>query len=110
MRHPPFRLHAITQMERHVALPAIERAILAAGGAISDYRQFSGLAAVLELEVPARRFAALHAAIAATEVELSPALDRIAIPDDAVEMSGTLRIEFPHGDADLTIPLPAVPG
>ena len=92
-------------------LRAVERAILAAGAAISDHRPYSDLAAVLALEVPARRFAALHAAIAAPGVERTPGPAAIALPaDPAIEPGGTLRIEFTRGDGELTIPIPAVPG
>ena len=72
MRASPLRLSAVTRMERHAATQLVRRAISDAGGWITDFRQFSNFAVVLDLEITSVRLAELYAAIEATGIALSP--------------------------------------
>jgi hypothetical protein len=111
MRASPFRLSAITRMERHSATQLVRRAISDAGGWITDFRQFSNFAVVLDLEIATARLAELYAAIEATGIALSPPRSELPMPtSEQGEMKGALRIEFIHDDPELRIKVPAVPG
>ena len=111
MRVGPFRLSAITRMERHAATQLVRRAISDAGGWITDFRQFSNFAVVLDLEITTARLAELYAAIEATGIALSPPRPELPMPTpEPEEMKGALRIEFIHDEPELLIKVPAVPG
>ena len=108
---PPFRLQAITRIERHAATRMVRRAILTAGGSISDFRQISNLAIVLELQIPPARLAALYGALMAEGISLSPTLSESPVHAAGDEdLAGTLRVEFIHDEPELRIAIPAVPG
>ena len=111
MRPTPFLLSAVTRMERHAATQLARRAISDSGGWITDFRQFSNFAVVLDLEISTGRLAALYAAIEATGIALSPPFSEFPMPPPGQEeIKGALRIEFVHNDPDLHIPVPDVPG
>ena len=111
MPSTPFRFTAVTRMERHAATQLIRRAIGDAGGWITDFRQFSNFAVVLDLEITAGRLAELHMAIEATGIALSPARSELPEPEPGQEdWPGALRIEFIHDEPLLSVPVPAVPG
>jgi hypothetical protein len=89
----------------------VERAIREAGGWVTDFRQFSNFAVVLEIQIPAGRLASLPALIEAEGISLSPPVGETPDPERGVEeVTGTLRIEFLHDEPDLRIEVPAVPG
>jgi hypothetical protein len=111
MRARPFRLSAITRMERHAATQLVRRAISDAGGWITDSRQFSNFAVALDLEITAARLVELHAAIGATWIALSPPCSELPIPTPGQEeIRIALRIDFIHEEPELLIKVPAVPG
>lgn len=112
MPPPPFRFVSITRSDRQAVTQAVEAAIRGAGAWVTDFRQFSNAAVVFEVEVPAGRLTALHAALEATGLTVRPAREDLPAAPDAPEAGwpGTVRVEFVHGDPALRIPVPAVPG
>ena len=107
----PFRLYAITTLERHAVTQLVRRAISDSGGWITDFRKFSNLAVVLDLEITAARLPEMYAAIEATGIALSPPRSELPVPEPGQEeLIGALRIEFIHDEPDLIITVPAVPG
>ncbi|MFO0890506.1 MAG: hypothetical protein U0790_15355 [Isosphaeraceae bacterium] len=111
MSATPFRLYAITRIERHTATQLVRRAISDAGGWITGFRQFSNSAVALDLEINPSRLPALYAAIEAAGIPLSPpCAEQPVPPPDIEDWQGALRLEFDHDEPDLIIPVPAVPG
>lgn len=109
----PIRLQGRTQGARHAAIADASNAIVAAGGYVLDYRQFSNHAVVFTLELPPVGFARLRHALAGAGMILDPpGADEAALAASLSEAPapGTLRLEFTHDEPDLRIPIPAVPG
>lgn len=107
------RLQGKTRAERHAVTSGASDAILAAGGYVLDYNQFSNLAVCFTLELPPAGFARLRAALAALDVNLPPPEpEELALAQlpARTEVPGSLRIDFEHNEPDLRIPIPAVPG
>ncbi|AOS44238.1 hypothetical protein Verru16b_01299 [Lacunisphaera limnophila] len=107
------RLEGRTREPRHAATSAASDAIVAAGGHVLDYNQFSNLAVCFTLELPPAGFARLRQSLATIGVHLPPPspeeLAAAAAPA-GTEVAGSLRINFEHDEPDLRIPIPAVPG
>jgi len=105
-------LQAHTAAPRHECTRRAADAIQAAGGFVTDVRQFSNAALMLRFEVPATALPAMGAGLAAAGVGLD-AVSESALADRALsggEVDGTLHLRFYHGEPDLRIPTPAVPG
>jgi hypothetical protein len=95
----------------------ISDAIRCAGGCVLDFRFFSNLALFIEAEAATARLHALLTALAATELKLdsrSIAKLRELSASCSQEMQDVrpihLFVTFIHGDPDLRIPVPAIPG
>lgn len=107
----PFRLHGVTSIERHTATQLARRAISDSGGWITNFRQYSNFAVVLDLEIAPEKLAGMYAAIEAAGIPLSPPCSELPPPAPGQEeMQGALRLDFVHDEPDLSIPVPAVPG
>lgn len=106
-----FQLQTATRIDRHTATEAVDRAVRAAGGWITDFRQFSNFAVVLELQIAPAAMPVLYAELEAAGLRLSPAIGELIVPSEQSEdIVGTLRLEFVHDEPDLKLVVPAVPG
>jgi len=107
------RLRGKTGEERHGVTAAASDAVLAAGGHILDYNQFSNLAVCFTIELPPAGIAPLRQQLTALGVELeAPSAEELALAKShgAGEVAGSLRLDFQHHEPDLRIQIPAVPG
>jgi len=107
------RLQGKTREGRHAVTSAASDAVVAAGGHVLDYNQFSNLAVNYTLELPPAGFARLRQALGEIGVNLwPPSTEELAAGQAAAgsEIAGSLRIDFEHNEPDLRIPIPAVPG
>ena len=107
------RLQGKTSAGRHAVTSAASDAIVAAGGHVLDYNQFSNLAVNFTLELPPAGFARLRLALKEIGVVLAPpSAEELAAAAQPAgqEVPGSLRIDFEHNEPDLRIPIPAVPG
>lgn len=107
------RIRGKTKQERLGVTSAASDAVGLVGGYILDYRQFSNLAVVFTVELPARGFRDLREKLAALDVILDPPTDdEVALwsASEAKKIMGSLRLDFLHQEPDLRIPVPAVPG
>ena len=107
------RLQGKTREERHAVTSAASDAIVAAGGYVLDYNQFSNLAVCFTLELPPAGFNRLRQALGEIGVILPPpSAEELAAGagQAGLEVAGSLRIDFEHKEPDLRIPIPAVPG
>jgi len=110
---------AVLTLEAHTAAPrqectrAVADAVQAAGGFLTDVRQYSNVALLLRFEVPPVGLATLGERLAAVGVHLdvaSQAALAAVRPATSADVEGTLHLRFYHAEPDLRIPTPAVPG
>src|SRR4051812_48984841 len=105
------RLQGKTKQERRGITSAAGDAVGVVGGYILDYRQFSNLAVVFTIELPACGFRELREKLEALGVILDPPTDdeaALGTKPEAKEIMGSLRLDFEHQEPDLRIPVPAV--
>ncbi len=105
----PLRLRAHTSRDRQEAIQLVQEAVGARGGFVLDFRRFSNAALAVELELPGGALPALIDDLEAGGVVLD---ERQELPADASarERLVSLFLQFVHGDPDLRIESPRVPG
>ena len=118
-RRPIFlHLSLMTRRDRHRATDDAANAVAAAGGWVDDYQQFSNKMTTLRVTVPAKGLHALRdhlsdrgLALADTAIlDLDHLANDPAMMEGDREVSATLQMTFIHGEPDLRVDIPAVPG
>ncbi len=107
------RLNGITRVDRLAMTCRLRQAITDSGGFITDFRQFSNKSICLNFEIESSHVARLHAALLATDLQLSAETEESLESlegEQGAEVAGTLQATFVHDEPDLRIPVPAVPG
>jgi hypothetical protein len=108
------QLQGKTGKERHEITAAASDAVVAAGGYILDYNQFSNKAVCFTLELPSAGFAKLRMLLEQLGVDVISATSNEATflskaaSDEMIP--GSLRIDFYHNEPELRLTIPAVPG
>lgn len=105
------QINGSSREDRHAVTARVRDAIAAAGGWITDFRQFSNLSVCVVSEIETAALKRL-----AAELELIP----VRFSDSAIqslldchargEVTVSVQVTFVHGEPDLRIPQPAVPG
>lgn len=108
-------IELVTTIDRHKFLDALREEIGVLDGWIADFRFFSNMSAMVSAVLPNRNavgFARKLTAIGLNlPLEAVEALARQAGKDNKTgEFSCALNITFIHGDGDLRVASPAVPG
>ena len=108
-------IELVTKIDRHKLIEDVRNAIFVLDGWIEDFRFFSNISAMISAVLPSRnanRFAAMLADIGlilpAETIESLAREATTCIVDS--EFLCALNVNFIHGDGDLRIPTPAVPG
>lgn len=108
-------IELVTPINRHELLDALHEEIGVLDGWISDFRFFSDMSAMVAVVLPNRN--AVEFAQNLTAIGLKPPVEAIeALERQAEEQNNTgefscaLNITFVHGDGELRIVSPAVPG
>jgi len=107
------RIQGKTSQERHGITSAASDAVGDAGGYIVDFKQFSNLAVVFTIELPAVGYLKLRTKLGGLGVQLEPPSKEesaLAAGVGPEEVAGSLRLDFQHHEPDMRIPIPAVPG
>lgn len=107
------QINASTKQDRHVVTGQVKDAIVAAGGWVTGFQQFSNVSVCIQFEMAASCLALLFARLEGVGLQLSEASRRLpgdlaAKPD--VELMGTCQLTFFHSDPDERVVIPAVPG
>ena len=108
-------IELVTTIDRHTLLDALREEIGELDGWIADFRFFSNMSAMVSAMLPSRNAAELGKKLTAIglnlPVEAVEALARQAEKDNKPdEFSCALNVTFIHGDGDLRLASPAVPG
>ncbi len=108
-------IELVTTIDRHTLLDALREEIGVLNGWIADFRFFSNMSAMVSVVLPSRNaieFARKLTAIGLNlPVEAIEALGKQAEKDNKTdEFSCALNVTFIHGDGDLRVASPAVPG
>ena len=99
----------------------VREAISQGGGYICDFHMFSNASICINFEVAAGKIGKLYSSLAATGLRLNrESHDLLAVCRDqseqldeksrAADVAGTLQITFIHGEPDLKIECPPIPG
>jgi hypothetical protein len=102
-----------TREDRHSVTSSASNAVGDAGGCVLDFKQFSNLAICLTIELPPAGFIKLREKLADLKVTMDqPTKEEISLAEvrEDLEIPCSLRITFIHGEPDLRIQIPAVPG
>lgn len=112
----PLRLTALTHAPRHRVVADLT-ARLNDLGWILDFHQFSNLALSVQFEVAPRQVPAVRSALASVPMHLSgqsqaaiAAIESVPLADLPDPVPASIHVTFLHGEPDLRIPVPAVPG
>jgi hypothetical protein len=110
----PLPLRATTHDDRTAVLWRISEAMSASGAVLLDSRLFSNAAAALFFEVRAGDAAALRRALEGAGLTFDDtsvaALAGLAARAAEDEIAAALHVTFVHGEPDLAIDVPKVPG
>ncbi|MBN9659850.1 MAG: hypothetical protein J0H49_16815 [Acidobacteria bacterium] len=107
------QINASTKQDRHVVTAQVKDAIVAAGGWVTGFQQFSNVSVCIQFEMEAACMARLFERLEGLELQLSEASRRLpgeltAKPE--TELMGTFQLTFFHSDPDERMVIPAVPG
>lgn len=113
MTRPTITAQAHTALDRHEVTRRVADAMQAAGGLLTDVRQFSNVALMLHCEIAAASLPDLLASLASAGIHLTDESTVVAgaagtPADQTVEF--LLHLRFYNEEPDLRIPTPAVPG
>lgn len=104
-----FRLSVIAPGQRNEVIERCKQEVMAHGGDILDFKQFSNLSLNLIVEVSGKGALAIVDGLAGLgwQVKADPAREAL---DTSEVLEGTLEITFPGGDGSLKDVVPKVPG
>lgn len=107
-----FQMNAVAAGDRLAKTAAAKEAILAEGGFVTEFHEFSNVSVCLMFEVPAERAVALAGRWRGAGLVLAASSDRQLAEwgDSAGTLTGSLQIAFVHDEPDLKMRIPAVPG
>lgn len=107
------QINASTKQDRHVVTGQVKDAIVAAGGWVTGFQQFSNVSVCIQFEMAAACLALLFARLDGLGLQFSDASRRltgeVAAKPEA-EVMGTFQLTFFHSDPDERMVIPAVPG
>lgn len=114
MSAPFLQLHAVTRRPRAEIVPLLRDALVATGGWVTDYREFSNKTVCLMFELEESARGALLARFCGAGCVLEPAsAEQLESPGSsglARTCQGTLVVTLVHEDPDESNVIPAVPG
>ena len=103
-----------TRTPRDEAIEVLQKLAQENNISILDSRMFSNLSLVVQIEGTIARFIALTEGLAKSEFRIDGSskveMDKVALQDGKLVVSGTLQVSFAAGDGNLVIPVPEVPG
>lgn len=107
------QINASTKQDRHGVTGQVKDAIVAAGGWVTGFQQFSNVSVCIQFEMAAACMAPLVARLEGLGMQFSEASRRLpgelaAKPE--AELMGTFQLTFFHSDPDERMIVPAVPG
>ena len=108
------RMNATTSADRFALTAAVRDAVSAAGGWITDFRQFSNVSVCVNFELESQQVDGLRqelerCSLALTRESLRSLEEACREPTGAA-LIATLQITFVHEEPDVLTPPPAVPG
>ena len=113
MAVPFLELHVLTKRRSYEILPSLKDAIVAAGGWVTGYREFSNRAVCVNFEIEERHCQDLFSRLRTTGCVLDPrtiqSLSEVA-PHGERTCMGTLQVTLLHDDPDQKTHIPAIPG
>lgn len=115
------QLTGATRADRHEMISRVREAILEGGGYVTDFHMFSNAAICINFEAPAGSIRRLYSSLKRTGLRLSEEshdalssccdeADKPGGRAEAADVAGTLQITFIHGEPDLRIEVPPIPG
>lgn len=108
------RINAATSQDRFVLTAAVRDAVSAAGGWITDFRQFSNVSVCLNFELESQQVDGLRKKLQSCRLALTPeslqSLEEACREPSGAAVMATLQITFAHDEPDVLTPPPAVPG
>jgi hypothetical protein len=115
------RINAVTRANREEIIARVRNAMTVSGAWVLDVKLFSNVSACFSFEIPGNHLGKLREALAATELRvikesddsLSRLVDLHALDAGSLhvpDIAGTLQITFVHGEPDLRIEVPKIPG
>lgn len=112
MTAAPVRFTAFTRNPRGEMIAKVRDALIASGGWIIDFHEYSNVSLCLNFEISGQKIPPLLAALRQEGLELTEESQSLqaAKGGESDGVSGTLQITFIHQDPDLIIPVPAIPG
>jgi hypothetical protein len=113
MGAPFLELHVLTKRPRAEAVTQLKEALTAAGGWVTDYREFSNKTVCINLEIEERHCGGLLERLRNVEYVVEPETTRLlelVAPDGERMCAGTLCVTLMHDDPDEKTEIPAVPG
>lgn len=105
----PIRLQAHTHRERQEAIQLVQEAVDAHGGFVLDFQRFSNAALAVEFELLGTEIPALLEELETRGIVLD-GRPELSAPPSSRTVTASLFLQFIHGDPDLPIESPKVPG
>lgn len=108
------RINATTSQDRFASTAAVRDAISAAGGWITDFRQYSNVSVCVNFELESQQVDVLRQKLQSCSLALTQeslqSLEAACREPSGAALMATLQITFAHNEPDVLTPPPAVPG
>jgi len=108
------RINATTSEDRFALTAAVRDAVSAAGGWVTDFRQFSNVSVCVNFELESQHVQGLRQKLERCSLALTreslQSLEEAGREPSGAALIATLQVTFVHEEPDVLTPPPAVPG